>query len=78
MQCWETIHRPYGLLFTAVDAGLRLNPKQAAELLAMWIGTEYPGAEEALTDLLASKQSSTLLAAIEEQATKLTTPKRKI
>lgn len=78
LQCWETIHRPYGLLFTAIDAGLRLNPKQAAELLSIWLGADVPGAEEALTDLLASKQSSTLLAAIHEQATKLVAPKRKI
>lgn len=79
LECWETIHRPYGLLFLAIDAGLRLNPKQAAELLAIWLGADAPGAEEALTDLLASKQSSTLLAAIHEQATKLAaTPKRKI
>lgn len=79
LQCWETIHRPYGLLFTAIDAGLRFNPKQAAELLAIWLGADVPGAQEALTGLLAIKQSSALLAAIEEQATKLAgTPKRKL
>ncbi len=78
LQCWEIIHRPYGLMFTAVEGGLRLNPKQTAGLLAMWFGADVPGAEEALTALLASKQSSTLLAAIEHQATKLAAPKRKI
>lgn len=79
LECWETIHRPCGLMFTMIDdAGLRFTPYQAAELLAIWLGADVPGAEEALTGLLARKQSSTLLAAIEKQATKLAAPKRKI
>lgn len=87
---WRTIHRPCGLMFTMIDSGLRFTPYQAEALYRMWVEdsslpqylglwrTPIPSLLGALSELAARKQSSTLLAAIHEQATKLAAPKRKI